>query len=72
MNNEELLRKMRRIRNNLENVRDKLNSVESILNQSITFDNNGFKSDEISTLNTKLNRQINNINTKIIPEINNM
>ena len=72
MNDEELLRKMKKIKNNLENTKLQLRNAKNILNQSITFDNEGFKSDDISKLTTKLNKQINNINSKIIPKINNM
>lgn len=72
MNDEELLRKMKRVKNNLENTRRQLKNIKDILNQSITFNNEGFKSDDISKLNNKLNKQINNLNNKIIPKINNM
>lgn len=70
MNNEELLKKMKKVKNNLENARIQLRNAKNILNQSITFDNEGFKSEEISDLSTKLNAQINSINKKIIPKIN--
>ena len=72
MNNEEVLKKMKRIKNNLENARTQLTNAKNILNQSITFGNEGFKSETISNLNTKLNKQINNLNNKIIPKINNV
>ena len=70
--NEELLQKMKKIKNNLENTKLQLRNAKNILNQSITFDNEGFKSDDISKITTKLNKQINNLNSKIIPKINNM
>ncbi len=72
MNEEELLKKMKKIKTNLENTKIQLRNVKNILNQSITFANEGFKSDEISKLTTKLNKQINNLNSKIIPKIDNM
>ena len=72
MNNEEVLKKMKKVKNNLENARVQLRNAKNLLNQSITFDNEGFKSEEISNLNTKLNSQIYNLNNKIIPKINGM
>ena len=63
---------MKKIKTNLENVRVHLINIKNILNQSITFDNEGFKSDEISKLTTKINKQINNLNGKIIPKIDNV
>ena len=72
MNDEELLIKIKKVKNNLENVKKELTNVQNVLNQSITFDNDGFKSDDISKINNKINKQINNLNNKIIPKINNM
>ena len=72
MNNEEVLNKMKKVKSNLENARIQLRNAKNILNQSITFDNEGFKSEEISSLSTKLNGQINTLNNKIIPKINGM
>ena len=72
MNNEEVLKKMKRVKSNLENARIQLRNAKNILNQSITFDNEGFKSEKISDLSTKLNKQVSNLNNKIIPKINNM
>lgn len=70
--NDELLKNMKKIKNNLENTKIQLRNAKNILNQSITFDNEGFKSDDISVLTTKLNKQINNLNNKIIPKITDM
>lgn len=72
MNNEELLKNMKRIKNNLENVKVNLRNAQNILNQSITFNNSGFKSDEINSINRRINTQLNNLNGKIIPKIKSM
>ena len=70
MNNEEVLKKMKKVKSNLENAKFQLRNAKNILNQSITFDNEGFKLEEISNLSTKLNVQINTLNNKIISKIN--
>lgn len=72
MNDEELLIKMKKVKNNLENVKKELRNVENILNQSITFDNEGFKFKDISKINNKINVQINNLNNKIISKLDSM
>ena len=72
MNNQDLLAKIKKIRNSLEIARKELNNAKDILNDSITFNNTGFKNGDISNLNSRLNTQIYNINNKIIPKINNM
>lgn len=72
MNNNELTIKIQKIKRNLENIKINLRQVDNILESSITFNNEEFKSKDINTINSKLNRQINNINSKIIPEINDM
>ena len=72
MNDEELIIKMKKIKNNLENVKKELRNVQNTLNQSITFNNEGFKSHDISKINNKINVQINNLNNKIIPKLDSM
>lgn len=72
METEELLIKMKRVKNNLERVKSNLKSARGILNQSITFNNNGFKENNLKNLDTKLTKQINNLNSKIIPGLNKM
>ena len=72
MENEELLSKIKNVKNNLVSVKHKLKSVQDILSESITFDNKAYKSDTISNFNEKITIQINNLETKIIPKINNM
>lgn len=72
MNDEELLRKMKQVKNNLENAKRQLRNAQGILEKSITFNNDGFKSEDISKLNNRINKQVNNLNNKIIPKINNM
>lgn len=65
MNNEQLLRNLIKVKNNLTTVKKELKNAECVLNQSITFNNIGFKSGVISDLNNKINVQINNINRKL-------
>ena len=72
MNNEELLRKMRKVKTNLENAKYYLGLADDILENSITFNNEGFKSQSINTASSKLNKQINNVRNKIIPKIDSM
>ena len=69
MSAEALRRKMRSVRSNLENVNLNLRNAQKILDDSITFDNEGFKSEEIVGLIKKSNKQITNINYNIIPNL---
>ena len=72
MENENLLSKMNLIKNNLEDVRKKLNSAREILNDSITFNNEGFREEKILNLCEKIKYQIDSIDNDLIPKINNM
>lgn len=68
----DLLEKMKRIKRNLENARENLNLGMDLLNQSITFNDVGYKTNDVSEIREKMNVQIDNLNNKIIPKINNM
>lgn len=72
MNDEELLRNIKKIKNNLEGVKRNLRNARTILDQDLSINNDGFKTSDIITINNKITRQLNNINNKIIPKINNM
>lgn len=72
MNDEQLLRNIKSIKNNLESTKRQLKKAQDILNQSINFNNDSFKYDDILSLNQRINKQINNLDNKIIPKINNM
>lgn len=67
--NEELINKMERVKNNLDNAITQLDNARSILDQNITFNNQGFKHNCISNLSQRINTQIYNINNTIIPNI---
>ena len=69
MNNEELSNKMTKIATYIQDAQRELNSAKSILSESINFDNDTFKGDDIDTLNNKLGTQIDNINKKIMTGI---
>lgn len=69
MNNEEISKKINQVKNNLENAKTQLRNAKNILNDSITFDNEGYKDIEIAALNTRLSKQISAINSKIIPNL---
>lgn len=72
MDNEELVTEMKKIRRNLENARQKLRNAQRILNENITFNNEGLKDSEIEEIITKLDNRIYNLNNKIIPKLNSM
>ena len=72
MDNEELVTEMKKIRRNLENARKKLRNAQRILNENITFNNEGLKDSEIEEIITKLDNRIYNLNNKIIPKLNSM
>lgn len=72
MEKQELLLKMNKVKNNLLNVRRQLVEAQKVLNQSISFNNVGFKSTDISKLNQKIELQINSLDKRIIPEIKKM
>ena len=57
---EELLKKIKQIKANLENVKNELSNVQDSLNRTISINNNGFKYSEISNMKNRLNNQINN------------
>ncbi len=70
MNNQDLLVNMKKIKSNLKTVITELNNVQNILNQSITFDNVGFKSKEIKNITDKIDIQIKEIDKKMISKLN--
>ena len=69
MNNQDLLVNMKKIKSNLKTVITELNNVQNILNQSITFDNVGFKSKEIKNITDKIDIQIKEIDKKMISKL---
>ena len=72
MNDQLLLDNIKKIKSNLELVNNNLKSVQDILNESIKFNNDGFKSNEVSIIITKVDNQINNLNSKIISNLKDM
>ena len=63
---------MKKVRNNLQSVKNQLSDVMNVLNQSITFNGEGYKNNDLNNLNKKIDSQIYNLNNKIISELNNM
>lgn len=72
MNNSELLEKVKKVRNNLDCCAEKLKNAQDILNESITFDDAGFKSGEIDLLRTQLYVKMIILERKIIPGVEQM
>ena len=72
MNRDELLRRIRNARYNLDNARKELGYAKSALSDSITVNGICFKNDTINSINNSINQQINIINNRIIPKINKM
>ncbi len=70
--NNELVRKMNKVKNNLESAKNNIRYVKDIMDDSITIDNYIFKDGDFSIIENKLDIQINNLNKKIIPKIKNM
>lgn len=70
--NDELLRKMNKVRNNLITARTSLESTKNIIKESILINNDTFKNENFTVINNKLSIQINSLNKKIIPKIKDM
>lgn len=69
MDEQVLLTKMKKVKNNLENAKKELFIAQSILADSIAINEQCFKNSEIDNINKKINNQLNNLNNKIIPNI---
>lgn len=72
MNNEDLIWRMNKVRNNLYSVNNKLTSLKETLKSSITVNDSTFKSSEINTIDSKVENQIYVLNNTIIPKLKNM
>lgn len=70
--NDELLRKMNKVKNNLNSAKSELRNVKNIFVDSISVNGLAFKESDFSIIENKLNVQINNLNVKIIPKIKSM
>lgn len=70
--NDELLRKMNKVKNNLNSAKSELRNVKNIFVDSISVNGLAFKDSDFSIIENKLNVQINNLNGKIIPKIKSM
>ena len=71
VNNEDLIWRMNKVRNNLYSVNNKLTSLKETLKSSITVNDSTFKSSEINTIDSKVENQIYVLNNTIIPKLKN-